>query len=66
MTDVLIDSALDGRHASYFAFVPASSGAGTIYRVDDAGDSAGPYQGFPLPGGGGSTATASVRSAAAR
>jgi hypothetical protein len=50
--DVLIASALDGRHACYLAFVPASASGGSLYLVDDAGDAGGPYQGFVLPGNG--------------
>ena len=52
VANVLINSALDGRHACYLAFVPSSSSAGAVYLVDDAGDSAGPYSGALLPGSG--------------
>jgi len=49
VVDVLIASALDGRHACYAAFVP---GSGSLYLVDDQGDSGGPYSGMVLPGSG--------------
>ena len=49
VVDVLINSALDGRHACYVAFVPAAAGTGSVYLVDDAGDAGGPYQGLQLP-----------------
>jgi hypothetical protein len=47
VVDILINSALDGRHACYIAFVPASN---SLYLVDDGGDAGGPYQGTNLPG----------------
>ena len=52
VVDVLINSALDGRHACYVAFVPSSANGGSVFLVDDAGDAGGPYQGLVLPGGG--------------
>jgi hypothetical protein len=48
--DVLINRAVDGRAACYFAFVPSGSGTGSLYLVDDAGDAGGPYGGLALPG----------------
>ncbi|HEY1754605.1 MAG TPA: FG-GAP-like repeat-containing protein [Bryobacteraceae bacterium] len=36
--DILINNYLDGIGACYFALVPASSSAGYLYLVDDAGD----------------------------
>jgi len=43
VTDILINNALDGRQACYMAFVPQTR---ALLLVDDAGDAAGPYQGF--------------------
>jgi hypothetical protein len=43
VSNVLINSSLDGRHACYLAIVPTSSTRGTLYLVDDAGDAGGPY-----------------------
>jgi len=54
--NVLINNVLDGRHACFLAFVPSGPSAGSVFLVDDAGDSGGPYQGLVLPGGGGATA----------
>ncbi|HYW43991.1 MAG TPA: VCBS repeat-containing protein [Bryobacteraceae bacterium] len=54
VVDVLINSALDGRHACYVAFVPSGASGGSVYLVDDAGDAGGPYQGLLLPSGSGS------------
>ena len=50
--DVLINNALDGRHACYVAFLPTGPTAGTVFLVEDAGDAGGPYQGLTLPGSG--------------
>jgi hypothetical protein len=50
--EMLINTAIDGRHACYVAFVPSGPGSGSLYLVDDAGDAAGPYQGLVLPGSG--------------
>jgi len=52
VADILINTALDGRHACYLAFVPSGSTGAALFLVDDAGDSAGPYQGMALPGSG--------------
>jgi len=52
IANVLINTAIDGRHACYLAFAPATGTAGTLYLVDDAGDAAGPYQSLTLPGSG--------------
>ncbi|HYW44248.1 MAG TPA: VCBS repeat-containing protein [Bryobacteraceae bacterium] len=52
VADVLINNALDGRHACYIAFVPSGANSGSVFLVDDAGDAGGPYQGFVLPGSG--------------
>jgi hypothetical protein len=49
VANVLINSAIDGRHACYLALVPATS---SVLLVDDAGDAGGPFQGFTLPGSG--------------
>jgi hypothetical protein len=49
VVDILINNALDGRHACYIAFVP---GTNSVYLVDDAGDAGGPYQGMVLPASG--------------
>jgi len=49
VANVLIASAIDGRHACYIAFVPATS---SVLLVDDAGDAGGPYQGIVLPASG--------------
>jgi len=47
VVDMLLNNALDGRHACYVAFVPSSN---SVFLVDDAGDAGGPYQGMVLPG----------------
>jgi YD repeat-containing protein len=47
--DILINSALDGRHACYIAYVPSGATTGSLYLVDDAGDAGGPYTGMVLP-----------------
>ena len=52
VANVLINSAIDGRHACFLAFVPTSASAGSVFLVDDAGDAAGPYSGVVLPGPG--------------
>ena len=49
---MLINSALDGRHACIIAFVPSGAAGGSVFLVDDAGDAAGPYSGMVLPGSG--------------
>jgi len=46
MTDIMIASAIDGRHACYVAFFPATS---SLLLVDDAGNAGGPFQGMVLP-----------------
>ena len=48
--DVLINSALDGRTACYFAYVP-SSNANAILLVKDGGDPGGPFSQITLNGG---------------
>jgi uncharacterized repeat protein (TIGR01451 family) len=50
--NVLINSAIDGRHACYLAYVPSGANAGSLFLVDDPGDSGGPFTGFILPGSG--------------
>jgi len=50
VVDVLINNALDGRHACYIAFAPSGSSGGSLFLIDDAGDAGGPYQGLVLPG----------------
>jgi hypothetical protein len=50
--NVLINTAIDGRHACYLAYVPYGATTGSLYLVDDAGDSGGPFYGFVLPGSG--------------
>jgi hypothetical protein len=51
--DVLINSAIDGRQACYFALVPSSASSGSVFLVDDAGDSGAPFAGgFVVPGSG--------------
>jgi hypothetical protein len=52
VVDVLINSALDGRHACYVAFVPSGANSGSLFLVDDTGDAGGPYSGTTLPGSG--------------
>jgi len=52
VANVLINGAIDGRHACFLAFVPSSAGGGSVLLVDDAGDGAGPYSGVVLPGTG--------------
>jgi len=49
VVNFLINSAIDGRHACYVAFVPSTS---SLLLVDDAGDAGGPYFGMVLPGSG--------------
>jgi len=54
VVDVLINSAINGVKACYVAFVASGASSGTVYLVDDAGDSggsfAGPYAAMLLPG----------------
>ena len=52
VANILINSFLDGRHACYIAYVPATATNGTLYLVNDAGDAAGPYTSMQLPGSG--------------
>jgi hypothetical protein len=52
--DVLINSALDGRHACYLGFVPIASG-GYLQLVDDQGDSTGGFQTAMIPAPPGTT-----------
>jgi len=52
VVDVLINNALDGRHACYIAFAPSGASGGSLFLIDDAGDAGGPYQGLVLPGSG--------------
>ena len=52
VTNILVNSALDGRHACYVAFVPSGATSGSVYLVDDAGDAGGPYSAMVLPGSG--------------
>jgi len=52
IVDILINSALDGRHACYVAFVTATK---SLFLVDDAGDAGGPYSGTVLPAPAGTT-----------
>jgi hypothetical protein len=53
IVNVLINSALDGGHACYIAFLPATASSGTVVLVDDAGDAGGPFAGtLALPGSG--------------
>ncbi|HYW41343.1 MAG TPA: hypothetical protein VE959_00720 [Bryobacteraceae bacterium] len=49
VANVLIASAIDGRHACYLAFAPSGPFGGSVYLVDDAGDAGGPYTGLVLP-----------------
>ncbi|SPF49703.1 hypothetical protein SBA4_4150012 [Candidatus Sulfopaludibacter sp. SbA4] len=49
MENILVNSAIDGRHACFLAFVLSSN---SVLLVDDAGDAAGPYQGLVLPSSG--------------
>src|SRR5262249_14471888 len=42
--NVLMSTALDGRHACYLAYVPAGLTSGTLLLVNDNGDAGGPYQ----------------------
>jgi hypothetical protein len=50
--NVLINSALDGRHACYIAYVPSGATSGQLLLVDDAGDAGGPFSTAMLPGSG--------------
>ena len=50
VVDVLINNFLDGRNACYIAFVPSGASSGSVFLVDDAGDSGGNYTGMALPG----------------
>jgi len=50
VANILINTAIDGRHACYLAFAPSGPSGGSLYLVDDAGDAGGPYQGVVLPG----------------
>jgi hypothetical protein len=49
---VLINSALDDRHACYLAFVPSNPAAGEVFLVDDAGGTAGSPKEMAIPGPG--------------
>ncbi len=60
--DVLINDALDGRHACYIAFIPSGASGGAVYLVNNAGDSGGPFVSYTL-GTNGSALTISVPSA---
>jgi len=50
--DVLVNAALNGANACYFAFVPTGQTSGAILLVDNAGDSGGPFSTIVLPGSG--------------
>jgi hypothetical protein len=51
IVNVLVNSAIDGRHACYLAYVASSN---MLYLVDDGGDAGGPFAGsMPLNGGNG-------------
>jgi hypothetical protein len=51
IVDILINGAIDGRHACYLAYAMASN---TLFLVDDAGDAGGPFAGgMVLVGGSG-------------
>jgi hypothetical protein len=50
--NILVNSAIDGRHACYIAYVPAGASTGAVDLVDDAGDAGGPYSAFMIPGTG--------------
>jgi len=52
VANILINTAIDGRHACYLAFAPSAPSGGSLFLVDDAGDGGGPYQGLVLPGAG--------------
>jgi len=52
VVNVLINNVLDGRKACYVAFAPSGPASGTVYLVDDAGDSGGPFSTLALPGSG--------------
>ncbi|HYW46612.1 MAG TPA: hypothetical protein VE959_27345 [Bryobacteraceae bacterium] len=49
VANILINTAIDGRHGCYLAYLPGSS---SVFLVDDAGDAGGPYSGMVLPGTG--------------
>ena len=49
VANILVNSAIDGRHACYVAFLPATA---SVLLVDDAGDAGGPYSGMVLPSSG--------------
>jgi uncharacterized protein (TIGR03437 family) len=49
--DVLINNVIDGVNACYVAFVPSGTTSGSVYLVDDAGDSQGPFAGGFVIGG---------------
>ena len=50
--DVMVNAALNGLHACYFAFVATGQTSGALYLVDDAGDAGGPFAPLALPGSG--------------
>ena len=52
VTNVLINSAINGIGACYVAVVLGSAGSAAILLVDDAGDSGGPFSALELPGPG--------------
>jgi len=52
VANILINNAIDGRHACFLAFVPSTATSGALDLVDDAGDAGGPYSGMVIPGSG--------------
>ena len=52
IVNVLFNNVLDGRHACYVAYAPTGRTSGTVYLVDNGGDSAGPFSYTTLPGSG--------------
>jgi hypothetical protein len=52
VADILINNGISGVRGCYVAVVPTGASAGSLYLVDDAGDSGGPYAGMTLPGSG--------------
>ena len=52
VADVLINNAIDGRHACYVALVPINASSISVLLVDDSGDAGGPFSGMVVPGSG--------------
>jgi len=52
VANILVNNAINGIGACYMAVVLGSAGSGTVFLVDDAGDSGGLFTAVTLPGSG--------------